>query len=95
MIKLNHQDQVQNNQEQKPIDQFQKIWLESLEISILHCFENLPKNQNLCLKHEIKCKRKGKKDLPALREENLAKRTDENDKKLRLSLDRVVWREKS
>ena len=50
---------------------------------------------NLCMKHEIKCKRKGKKDLLALGEENLAKRMDENDKKLRLSLDRVVWREKS
>ena len=32
------------------------------------------------MKHEIKCKRKGKKDLPALGEENLAKRMDENDK---------------
>ena len=50
---------------------------------------------NLCMKHEIKCKRKGKKDLPALGGENLAKRMDENDKKLRLNLDRVVWREKS
>ena len=44
LIKLNHQDQVYNIQEQKPIDQFQKIWLESSEISILHRFENLPKN---------------------------------------------------
>ena len=44
---------------------------------------------NLCMKHEI-CKRKGKKDLLALGEENLAKRMDENDKNLRLSLDRVV-----
>ena len=50
---------------------------------------------NLCMKHEIKCKRKGKKDLPTLGEENLAKRMDKNDKKLRLILDRVVWREKS
>ena len=32
-------------------------------------------------KHEIKCKRKGKMDLPAWREENLAKRQIENDKK--------------
>ena len=49
---------------------------------------------NLCMKHEI-CKRKGKKDLLALGEENLAKRMDENDKKLRLSLEQVVKREKS
>ena len=54
-----------------------------------------PKTMNLCMKHEIKCKRKGKKDLPTLGEENLAKRKDKNDKKLRLILDRVVWREKS
>ena len=47
------------------------------------------------MKHEIKCKRKGKKDLPTLGEENLAKRKDKNGKKLRLILDRVVWREKS
>ena len=46
------------------------------------------------MKHEIKCKRKGKKDLPALGEENLEKKMEENDKKLDLSLDRVVWREK-
>ena len=37
----------------------------------------------------------GKKDLPSLGEKNFAKRMDENDKKLRLSLDQVVWREKS
>ena len=34
-------------------------------------------------------------DLLALGDENLGKRMDENDKKLRLSLDWVVWREKS
>ena len=50
---------------------------------------------NLCMKREVKCKRNDKMDLPALGEENLAKRMDENDKKLRLNLDRVVWREKS
>ena len=37
-------------------------------------------------KHEIKCKRKGKKDLPAYEEENLAKNPEENDKKLWASL---------
>ena len=42
---------------------------------------------NLCMKHEIKCKSKGIMDLLALRDENIAKRVDENDKKLRLSLD--------
>ena len=45
-------------------------------------------------KHENKSKGKGIKVLPALGEENLAKRLDENDKNLRLSLDQVVWREK-
>ena len=50
---------------------------------------------NLCMKREVKCKRNDKMDLPALGEENLAKRMDENDKKLRLSLDRVIQREKS
>ena len=33
------------------------------------------------MKHENKCKRKGKKVLPALEEKNLAKRMEENDKK--------------
>ena len=36
----------------------------------------------------------GKMDLPAWREENLAKRQIENDKKMKICLDRVVWREK-
>ena len=42
---------------------------------------------NLRMKREVKCKRNDNMDLPALGEENLAKRMDENDKKLRLSLD--------
>ena len=50
---------------------------------------------NLSMKHENKCKRKGIKVLMALGEENLAKRTEENDKKLMLSLVRVGEREKS
>ena len=32
-------------------------------------------------KHEIKCKKKGKKDLPTLEDKNLAKISEENDKK--------------
>ena len=44
LIKLNHQDQVHNIQEQKLIDQFQKIWLESSKIPNLHRFKNLLKN---------------------------------------------------
>ena len=43
-------------------------------------------------KHEIKCKRKGIKDLPAYREENLAKNPEENNKKLWASL--VQFRER-
>ena len=46
------------------------------------------------MKGENKCKRKGIKVLPALGEENLAKRTEENDKKLMLSLVRFGEREK-
>ena len=48
----------------------------------------------LCMKNENKCKRNGIKVLLALGEENLAKRMEENDKKLDLSFDRVVWRER-
>ena len=40
------------------------------------------------MKHENKCKRKGKRVLPALEEKNLAKELEENDKKFDLSLDR-------
>ena len=40
------------------------------------------------MKHENKCKRKGKKVLPALEEKNLAKILEENDKKLLWPLDR-------
>ena len=46
------------------------------------------------MKSENKCKRKGIKVLPALGEKNLAKRMEEDDKKVDWSLDRVVWREK-
>ena len=34
------------------------------------------------MKHENKCKKKGKKVLPALEEKNLAKILEENNKKL-------------
>ena len=47
-----------------------------------------------CMKNENKLKKKGIKVLPALGEKNLAKRMEENDKKLDWSLDQVVWREK-
>ena len=40
------------------------------------------------MKHENKCKRKGKKVLPALEEKNLAKPLEENDKNLIWTLDR-------
>ena len=46
------------------------------------------------MKSENKCKRNGIKVLPALGEKNLAKRMEEDDKKVDWSLDRVVWREK-
>ena len=40
------------------------------------------------MKHENKCKRKGKKVLPALEEKNLAKTLEENKKKLIWTLGR-------
>ena len=40
------------------------------------------------MKLENKCKRKGERVLPALKEKNLAKELEENDKKFDLSLDR-------
>ena len=40
------------------------------------------------MKHENKCKRKGKKVLLALEEKNLAKFLEENDKNLIWTLDR-------
>ena len=46
------------------------------------------------MKSENKYKRKGIKVLPALEEKNLAKRMEENDKKVDWSLDRVLQREK-
>ena len=41
------------------------------------------------MKHENKCKRKGKKVLPALKEKNVAKILEENDKNLIWTLDRL------
>ena len=46
------------------------------------------------MKHENKCKRKGIKVLPALGEDHLANRMEENDKKLTLSLVRFGERER-
>ena len=40
------------------------------------------------MKLENKCKRRGKRVLPALEEKNLAEELEENDKKIDLSLDR-------
>ena len=58
-------------------------------------FENIPyMHEKKCMKNENKLKKKGIKVLPALGEKNLAKRMEENDKKLDWSLDLVVWREK-
>ena len=41
------------------------------------------------MKHENKCKRKGKKVLPALEEENLAKILEENKKNFVSWTDRI------
>ena len=51
-------------------------------------------HEKKCMKNENKLKKKGIKVLPALGEKNLAKRMEENDKKLEWSLDLVVWRKK-
>ena len=47
------------------------------------------------MKHENKCKRKGKKVLPALEEKNLAKILEENDKKIYLDPWPIEEREKN
>ena len=66
LIKLNHQDQVYNILEQKPIDQFQKIWLESSKTSILHRSKNLPKNHELMHETWKKMQKEGYKGLTSL-----------------------------
>ena len=53
-----------------------------------------PKIPTKCMNHENKCKRKGINVLLALGEENLTKRTEENDKKLWASLVQFGEREK-
>jgi len=63
----------------KPNDQFQKKWLESTKIPIWKVLK-IPNEMHE--KHEIKCKRKGTMDLPAYREENLAKNLEENEQKI-------------
>ena len=50
---------------------------------------------SLCMKHEIKCKRKGIRVLPALGEKNLAKSLAENDKKSLVEPSQVREREES
>ena len=64
-------------------------------------FERFQKYPMKCMKnawkHEVKCKRKGIKDLPAYREENLAKNLEENDKKFvgkpcPIRRERKVWK---
>ena len=57
--------------------------------------ENFWKSQQNAWKRENKCKRKGKMDLLAWREENFAKRSKENNKNLMNSLCRVGKRKKS
>ena len=61
-------------------------------------FEKCRKYPMKCMKnawkHQIKCKRKGKKDLPALGEKNLAKISEENDKKSLVEPSQVGERER-
>ena len=45
------------------------------------------------MKHKNKCKRKGKKVLPALEEKNLVNNLEENDKNLARSLRPIELRE--
>ena len=47
LIKLNHQEQLYNILEQKPIDQFQEIWLESSKTPKSLRFKIFPKNHDL------------------------------------------------
>ena len=61
-------------------------------------FEKFRKYPKKCMKnawkHEINCKRNGKKDLPAYEDENLPKNPEKNDKKLWASLVQFGEREK-
>ena len=94
LIKLIHQEQFYIVPQQKAIDQFPKIKLESSKIPISLRFKNIPK----CMKIENKWKRRGNKVLPALKEKNLAKILKENDKNLLWLLERskrerkVFWK---
>ena len=64
-------------------------------------FEKFRKYPKKCMKnawkHEIKCKRKGKKDIPSYEEENFAKNPEEIKKNCRLALsnserEKKVWK---
>ena len=95
LVKLNTINHVYNISQQKPIDQLWKKRLNSSRSPNISRSENIPyMHEKKCMKNENKLKKKGIKILPALGEKNLAKRMEENDKKLDWSLDRVVWGEK-
>ena len=81
LIKLNHKDHVYSIPQQKPINQFWKKKLKTTKIPKILRFE-IPKYAwQKCMKLENKWKWKGNMVLPALGEKNLAKGSEENDKK--------------
>ena len=92
LIKLTNIYHEYNIIETKPNDQFQKKRIETSKTPIMNSSE---KNQWNAWRHEIKCKRKGIKDLLAWREENLANISKENDKKLVMEPSQVGEREES
>ena len=69
-------------QRQNPMINFRKHGLEHQKPQFEKCRKYPMKCMKNAGKHEIKCKREGIKDLPAQREENLAKISKENDKKI-------------
>ena len=95
MIKLNYKNHHYSTLEQKPINQFHQNRFETSKTPI---YRKCRKYPHLCMKnawkHEIKCKRKGKRDLPAFKDKNLAKTWRKTTKNWWWSLSQVGERVK-
>ena len=95
MIKLNHKDHDYNILEQKPNDQFHKIQFESSKTSKYAKSKNNPSmHEKMHVKQKINEKERVKWTYQLRERESLQKEWMKTTKKLRFSLDRVVWREK-
>ena len=88
LIKLIHIEQLYIIPQQKPIDQLWRKGLNHQNPQIFIGSKLSPKCMEKCMELENKWKRKGIKVLPALKDKNLAKDSEENDKNLLWPLDR-------